>query len=783
MRQPHPLRLSFWARLVALSLLLGFGLLAGGLLMSSTAHAQPLSSTTITNCSDDSQLQSAVSSAASGDTITFGCGGTIPLTKTLTIATNLTLDGNGHSVTLDGGHSVEVLSVNSGVNFTLKALTVAHGSTSGSGGGLFNNGTVTISNSTFADNSASASGYTTLVGGGGLVNNGGTVTISNSTFAGNSAPGLAGGGLYNYNGTVTISNSTFSGNSAKVYGGALYTVYGTINISNSTLSNNSAGGLGGGISLNGGTAAVVGSIVAENHAGDNQGNDCDTAGGAGTINDNGYNLDSDKSCFTAQTSLHTNPELSALANNGGPTQTLALGLESPAIDQIPAVSCPGTDQRGVTRPDDQETTCDIGAYESNYAADNNLDLTNMPSNITTHATSPQGAVVTYTLPTAVDGDSSAPVVKCTPASGSTFAIGTTTVTCTATDSDDTNSPVSKTFTVTVNDTDLSLTNLPANITTDATSSQGAVVTYTPPTVVDEDSPAPSVSCTPASGSTFAIGSTKVTCTATDSDDTNSPVSASFTVTVNDADLGLTNVPANITVNATSPQGAVVTYTPPTATDESGDSSPASVSCTPASGSTFAIGTTKVTCTATDSDDTPSSASQSFTVTVNDTDLGLANMPANITVDATSRQGATVTYTPPTVVDEDSPLPPVSCTPVSGSTFAIGTTTVTCTVSDSDDTPSSASQSFTVTIKGAAAQVSDLVTTVNSFHLSSSLQTTLDNKLQDVQTAIKAGQTATACSELTDFSGHVQSQSGKGLTTSQANQLIAAAKQVQAVLGC
>jgi hypothetical protein len=94
-----------------------------------------------------------------------------------------------------------------------------------------------------------------------------------------------------------------------------------------------------------------------------------------------------------------------------------------------------------------------------------------------------------------------------------------------------------------------------------------------------------------------------------------------------------------------------------------------------------------------------------------------------------------------------------------------------------------SQSFTVTVNGAAIQVSDLITTVNSFHLSNSLQTTLDNKLQDVLTAINAGQTATACSELTDFIGHVQSQSGKGLTVSQANQLIAAAKQVQAVLGC
>jgi len=172
-----------------------------------------------------------------------------------------------------------------------------------------------------------------------------------------------------------------------------------------------------------------------------------------------------------------------------------------------------------------------------------------------------------------------------------------------------------TATVTVTDTDLGLTNMPANITTNATSSQGAIVTYTLPTVVDEDNPLPTVSCTPASGSTFPIGTTTVTCTVSDSDDTPSTASQTFTITVNDSDLGLINMPANITINATSPQGAAVTYTSPTATDESGDSPAATVRCTPASGSTFAIGTTTVTCSATDSDDTNSPVSQSFTVTV------------------------------------------------------------------------------------------------------------------------------------------------------------------------
>jgi len=242
------------------------------------------------------------------------------------------------------------------------------------------------------------------------------------------------------------------------------------------------------------------------------------------------------------------------------------------------------------------------------------------------------------------------------------------------------------------------------------------------------------------------------------------------------------VPANITTNATGPQGAVVTYTAPTATDESGDNPGPSVSCTPASGSTFAVGTTTVTCTATDSDDANSPVSQSFTVTVKDVTPPTLSLPSTIPVDATSPQGASVSYTV-TATDPDNAASQltISCSPASGSTFPIGTTTVNCTAKDPSG--NSSSGSFQVVVKGAAAQVKDLINTVNSFHLASSLQTALDNKLKDVLTATTAGQTTTACSELTDFIGFVQSHTGKGLTQSQANQLIAAAKQVQAVLGC
>ena len=90
--------------------------------------------------------------------------------------------------------------------------------------------------------------------------------------------------------------------------------------------------------------------------------------------------------------------------------------------------------------------------------------------------------------------------------------------------------------------------------------------------------------------------------------------ATASVTVVDSDLALTGVPGNMTVNARSPAGAVVHYTPPTATDEDSPAT-ASVHCVPASGSTFAIGTMTVTCTATDADDLNSPVTATFTVTV------------------------------------------------------------------------------------------------------------------------------------------------------------------------
>jgi hypothetical protein len=245
----------------------------------------------------------------------------------------------------------------------------------------------------------------------------------------------------------------------------------------------------------------------------------------------------------------------------------------------------------------------------------------------------------------------------------------------------------------------------------------------------------------------------------------------------DTDLALSGVPADITVNATDSSGAVVTYAAPTAVDEAGESPTAS--CSPTSGSTFPIGTTTVTCTARDSDDAPSMVSQTFTVTVNDTDLALSGVPANITIDATGPSGATVDYALPTVNDEDANLPVPVCSPASGTTFPIGSTTVGCTVNDADDLNSPVNASFIVTVKGASEQLADLLLAVQGVGPGRSLA----DKVQSAQSSLASGNVVGTCSILSAFIHEVEAQSGKHIPAAQASQLMADAQRIRAILAC
>ena len=329
--------------------------------LAAPAQAAPFA-VTDTADSGAGSLRQAISDANGSvgeDTINFDpslSGQTITLGSQLAVADSagLIIDGGSANITVSGNNAVRVLEVRSGAKLTLNNLTVANGRGAG-GGGIYNNGTLTVTNSTLSGNSAP---YVSTSGGG-IENNGGTLTVTNSTLSGNSA-NYRGGGIHNWNGgTLTVTNSTLSGNSVTDVdygsGGGIASYGGTLTVTNSTLSGNSAGaGRGGGIESYGGSATLKNTIVANSPSGGN----CSV-----TVTDGGHNLDSDGSCGfgTANNSLPGfDPKLGDLADNGGPTKTHALLAGSPAIDKGNPFGAT-TDQRGVSRP--QGAASDIGAFE------------------------------------------------------------------------------------------------------------------------------------------------------------------------------------------------------------------------------------------------------------------------------------------------------------------------------------------------------------------------------------------------------------------------------------
>jgi hypothetical protein len=313
---------------------------------------------------------------------------------------------------------------------------------------------------------------------------------------------------------------------------------------------------------------------------------------------------------------------------------------------------------------------------------------NLPANLTVEASSAAGAVAAFTA-TASDFVDGNVTTTCVPASGSTFAIGTAQVTCTATDKH--NNTARGTFTVTVSDTTKPVVTVPANKTIEATSANGATVSFVS-TATDAVDGAPAVTCAPVSGSTFAIGQSTVTCSATDTHGNKG--TNSFTITVQDTTAPVVTVPANLTIEATTASGAVATFTA-SASDIVNGNTP--VICSPASGTTFAIGTTTVTCTSTDG--SSNKGTNSFTVTVRDTTPPVLTVPANLVAEATKPEGAVITFNA-TASDLVSGSPAVTCAPVSGSTFALGSTTVTCSTQDAHLNAST--KTFTVTVQDTTA---------------------------------------------------------------------------------
>jgi hypothetical protein len=532
------------------------------------------------------------------------------------------------------------------------------------GGGLYSLGNVTVSNSTFhlagasGGNGGNAFGSTCLgahnagdgggARGGAIFADGGTMTINTATFANNFATGGNGGDGGQTNGGL---NCGMHGAGGFAYGGAITNNNAaTVNIKHATISLNNAQagntgvnqggankpprlvaeGAGGGIRVGPANVTLENTIIAGNTAANGTG---DTTGAPtpgpnvdGVITSSGHNLlgiATDATGFTGPgDQTGANPMLAALADNGGPTQTMALSPGSPAIDA--GVAAGATfDQRGLPRTVDDPAAnaatsdgTDIGAFEVQPSCSLSCPTDVSVSNDTDQC----GAVVNYTAPSGA----ACGTVTCDHPSGSFFDVGTTAVTCTS------SAGPTCSFNVTVNDTQNPAITAPANASYQC-ASQVPAASPSQATASDNcGAPTVTVSQSTNGGTGSTASPLIITRTYTATDSAGRTASASQTITVIDNTPPTIACPANIIVNA--PAGtcsAVVNFT---VTGSDNCSAPTIVSSRP-SGSVFPLGTTTVISTATDA--AGNSNSCSFTVTVKDVGAPVINT-----------NGQTITLWPP-----------------------------------------------------------------------------------------------------------------------------------------
>jgi hypothetical protein len=286
--------------------------------------------------------------AAGDGPYTFDCDGpkSVLTQAQIVVDNNVILDGEGR-LTVDGGGTHRVLFVEQGIALELRSLTIANGGDD-EGGGILSRGALTLVDSVVRD----------CTSGGIAIWSVGTLTLIGSTVSGNQD-----GGIHNGGRSTVLLNSTVSGNSAD-RGGGIATGLSPFTIINSTLSGNSPDAIFADrdpedppVDL-----TVTGSLIE---------GEC-VFGGVATLVSNGHNVESPgDTCGFDQATDQVNVsgddlKLGPLADNGGPTETHALGASSVAINQIPGSACLDaegepltTDQRGEPR----DSMCDVGAFE------------------------------------------------------------------------------------------------------------------------------------------------------------------------------------------------------------------------------------------------------------------------------------------------------------------------------------------------------------------------------------------------------------------------------------
>jgi uncharacterized repeat protein (TIGR01451 family) len=365
----------------------------------------------VTNANDSGpgSLRQAIAEACDAALITFAGDFDIYLDSVLTLNKELTIDGSSHEIVIsgdsgnDGDRDVQVFAVQPSGIITLTHLNVVSG-TGNLGGGIYNQGRLTVLSSTLHSNLSPASG--TGVGGG--IYNENNLTVKNSQISKNEA-GRDGGGIYHISGQLLVESSVISGNISGRQGGGIYLSSvassdsriirqsallnnvaateggGLVNGNATTLANNTIAGnlaqdgaaiynlsVGGLLTLNnttvatntassgaavkstlGGKLNISNSIIANNEANA----ECT---GQGESDDTVTNsLIEDGSCAAP---FSGDPLLSAVGDYGGSTPSLGLLPGSPVLDAGDPATCEPVDQRGVARP--FGAACDLGAFES-----------------------------------------------------------------------------------------------------------------------------------------------------------------------------------------------------------------------------------------------------------------------------------------------------------------------------------------------------------------------------------------------------------------------------------
>ena len=232
----------------------------------------------------------------------------------------------------------------------------------------------------------------------------------------------------------------------------------------------------------------------------------------------------------------------------------------------------------------------------------------------------------------------------------------------------------------------------------------------------------------------------------------------FSVTVSDTTAPTIDAHANLTAAATSPSGAVVTYAAPLSHDAVDGDVPAA--CAPASGATFPIGTTTVTCTATDAHGNAATA-VTFTVTVSDTTAPVVTYLGNA-----GTYGVTSTVSIHCAAsDGGSGVVSTTCADIVGPayTYQAGLNTFSATATDASGNVGSGSTSFRVIVTFA-----DLQALVSQFSNNAGVANGLNAKLDAASRAANANARA---GQLGAFQNQVNAQTGKALTPAQAAILL------------